>query len=84
MPSDAVALFIGGTTEWKMSDEARRLMDGRWTHMGRVNSFRRLQLAKSWGVDSVDGTGMSWFTDTKMPSYLLASEYQQGVLPNEM
>jgi hypothetical protein len=67
------ALFVGGSTEWKLSDDARRLADaaqgrGKWVHMGRVNSARRLKVAKSWGVDSIDGTELSWFTDTKLPA----------------
>jgi hypothetical protein len=81
VPVGAAALFIGGTTEWKLSDHARALIrPGRWTHMGRVNSHRRLRLAHSWGVDSVDGSALAWFTDTKLSGYLAASEYRQGVL----
>jgi hypothetical protein len=54
-------LFIGGSTAWKLSEacfsliaEAKRR--GKWVHMGRVNSLRRLRIAKSVGCDSVDGT----------------------------
>ncbi len=69
------ALFIGGSTEWKLSDHAHRLVleargRGKWTHMGRVNSERRMRLAKSWGVDSVDGTSVSAFTRTHLPTRL--------------
>lgn len=32
-------------------DEARHM--GEWVHVGRVNSWRRLDLAASWDVDSV-------------------------------
>lgn len=85
LPRGVAALFVGGTTEWKLSNHARRLVEdakdrGLWTHMGRVNSHRRLRLARSWGVDSVDGSALSWFTDTKLPDYLAASEYEQGAL----
>lgn len=67
------ALFVGGSTEWKLSDDAHRIVEaakaeGKWVHMGRVNSARRLKVAKSWGVDSIDGTELSWFTDTKLPA----------------
>ena len=70
--ADINTLFIGGSTEWKLSEDSRRLVDyatgrGKWVHMGRVNSARRLKVAKSWGVDSIDGTELSWFTDTKLP-----------------
>ncbi len=54
-------LFVGGTTKWKLSQGAYDLVteakvQGKWTHMGRVNSERRLRLADEWGCDSVDGT----------------------------
>jgi hypothetical protein len=62
VPWDAFdVLFIGGSTAWKLSEacfsliaEAKRR--GKWVHMGRVNSLRRLKIAKSVGCDSVDGT----------------------------
>lgn len=55
------AIFIGGTTEYKLSHTARDITfeakrRGKWVHMGRVNSYKRIKLADSWGVDSVDGT----------------------------
>ena len=47
--------------EWKLTPGARKLVDlakakGKWVHMGRVNSFKRLNIAASWGCDSADGT----------------------------
>lgn len=58
---DLDCLFIGGSTAWKLSEMARLLVAeakrrGKWVHMGRVNSFRRLALAARWGCDSADGT----------------------------
>jgi len=53
-----------------------RGFDG-WVHVGRVNSNRRLRLVKSYGADSVDGSGMAMFTETKLPGYLDASEFEQ-------
>lgn len=58
---DFDALFIGGTTEWKLSEAAHELAAeakrrGKWLHMGRVNSRRRLRIAHAMGCDSVDGT----------------------------
>ena len=54
-------LFVGGTTVYKLSEsayaavrEAKRR--GKHTHMGRVNSLRRLRLAAMAGYDSADGT----------------------------
>jgi hypothetical protein len=62
VPWDAFdVLFVGGSTRWKLSEtcfsliaEAKRR--GKWVHMGRVNSLRRLTLAASVGCDSADGT----------------------------
>jgi hypothetical protein len=70
------AVFIGGTTEWKLSLDAYRIVDrakdqGKWVHMGRVNTRRRLKVAKAWGCDSVDGTSTVMFTDTHLPWQLI-------------
>ncbi len=53
--------FLAGSTEWKtgeeayiMATEARRR--GKWVHMGRVNSWERLDWASTIGCDSADGT----------------------------
>lgn len=55
------AVFVGGSTEFKMSSVAAELMReakarGKWVHVGRVNSYRRLKWAHDHGADSVDGT----------------------------
>lgn len=55
------ALFVGGSTSWKLGAGVRELGDqarahGLWTHIGRVNSRKRLFYAHSAGFDSVDGT----------------------------
>lgn len=52
-------LFIGGSTRWKLAAEALTRMAremGKWVHMGRVNSYRRLRHAEAMGCHSVDGT----------------------------
>lgn len=65
--SDFDALFIGGSKtpnpkdEWKTSLGAESLCRaarsaGKWVHMGRVNSLKRLQRARAMGCHSVDGT----------------------------
>lgn len=69
------ALFIGGTTEWKMGLPAARLTHeakarGLWVHMGRVNSVRRIRYAQAIGCDSFDGTQFSRFSDTYLLKYL--------------
>lgn len=54
-------LFVGGTTKWKLSEHAYSLVQeakrrGKWTHMGRVNSWQRFRAAAAAGYDSADGT----------------------------
>lgn len=58
---DFDCLFIGGDTEFKLSAQSQFLVrwakaEGKWVHMGRVNSYKRLSLANRWGCDSADGT----------------------------
>lgn len=66
------ALFVGGTTQWKLSEQAASIIReakrrGKWVHMGRVNSNRRIQYAKAMGVDSVDGSGYARFSKDMVP-----------------
>lgn len=69
VPWDKIdALFIGGSTEFKLGRHAESLTKearsrGKWTHMGRVNARRRMRLAHAWACNSVDGTSFSWFPD---------------------
>ena len=70
--SDFDALFIGGTTHFKLSKEARVIVDyckanDKWVHMGRVNSRRRIQIAYDWHCDSVDGTYLAFSPDANTP-----------------
>jgi hypothetical protein len=65
-------LFIGGSTDFKLSDTARMFCAEAkarriWVHMGRVNSFKRMVMAKQWGVDSVDGTYLAFGPDVNTP-----------------
>lgn len=62
------AWFVGGSTEWKLSAASADLVEesrrrGKWTHMGRVNTRRRMRIAYDFGCDSIDGTGWSRFPD---------------------
>lgn len=81
---DLDALFVGGVPEpgqradWKLSPAAVDLVTqantrGKWTHMGRVNSGRRLEYAKAIGCRSIDGSKFSRFTDTWLPGGLAAA-----------
>lgn len=58
------ALFIGGSTEYKLSQTVVRLVkqakaQGKWVHMGRVNTLKRLTHAYLIGCDSVDGSSVA-------------------------
>jgi hypothetical protein len=73
IPEGPSALFIGGSTEWKLGPEARALAaaakrEGLWVHMGRVNSLRRLRYAADIGCDSVDGTYLAFGPDKNLPT----------------
>jgi hypothetical protein len=75
VPADADVLFLGGTTEWKLSHHASAIVaqaarEGRWVHMGRVNSERRLTAARSMGCNSVDGTYLTFGPDINLPRLL--------------
>lgn len=66
------AVFVGGSTEYKLgvdaqsivAEAARRRLA---THMGRVNTRRRMKVAKAWRCGSVDGTASAMFTDLIVP-----------------
>lgn len=58
------AVFVGGSTAFKYSDQVREIVtesnrQGKWVHMGRVNSAARIMYAMSIGCHSFDGTGYS-------------------------
>lgn len=66
-------LFIGGTTDWKLGAAVRVLVAeakrrGKWVHMGRVNSGRRMRHAQVIGCDSSDGTYLSFGPEANLPT----------------
>lgn len=68
-------LFVGGSTAWKIGPAARRIVadakaHGKWVHMGRVNSHRRLSYAAHIGCDSADGTYLVFGPDVNLPKML--------------
>lgn len=72
---DFDCLFIGGDTAWKLGPAARELAGeararGKWVHMGRVNSERRIRYAAAIGCDSVDGTYLRFGPDRLLPDVL--------------
>lgn len=69
------ALFLGGSTRWKLGQYAADLTAqakarGKWVHMGRVNSHARLRHARDIGCDSVDGTFLAFGPDVNLPQLL--------------
>ena len=79
------SLFIGGSTEYKLSEETANIVriakeKDKWIHMGRVNSYKRIRYANSIGCDSVDGTKYSMFANTYIQGALeLLSELSNFV-----
>jgi len=67
------ALFIGGSTAFKLGTFAREMTDcarhmGKAVHMGRVNSVMRLNYARDIGCTSCDGSAMArWSSKTLIP-----------------
>jgi hypothetical protein len=65
---DAIdAIFIGGSTEWKLSQHAAAVIKtakalGKWAHVGRVNTPARFEYFEKMGADSIDGTGLSRYS----------------------
>ncbi|ADD81108.1 gp03 [Rhodococcus phage ReqiPine5] len=76
VPWDRIdALFIGGTTDWKMGPEAALLVKearrrGKYVHFGRVNSFKRYKYAHEIGCHSVDGTYLVFGPKVNLPRLL--------------
>lgn len=68
IPWDLIdAIFIGGSTAWKLSAHAADIIRtgqilGKWTHAGRVNTPGRFEYFQALGVDSIDGTGLSRYS----------------------
>jgi hypothetical protein len=67
------ALFLGGSTEWKLGPGAARLAAetkrrGYWSHLGRCNTLKRFRHAFFLGCGSVDGSGFSRWPDESIPT----------------
>ena len=57
-------VFIGGSTEWKLSVAAEQIVRaaqaiGKWVHVGRVNTPQRIDKFYEMGVDSIDGASFA-------------------------
>jgi len=81
---DIDAVFVGGSTEWKMSQDALNLLveageRGLWRHVGRVNSVKRI--AHFWDfADSFDGTGFAIAPNQKLKLVLPYMTWRQNQL----
>lgn len=69
------ALFIGGSTDWKLGADAAQLLReakarGLHVHVGRINSMKRAWRFSSLGADSMDGSGFSRWPARWIPWFL--------------
>jgi len=72
---DVDAVFIGGTTDWKLGPRVVEIpaeANDRdiSVHMGRVNSHKRLAYAAWIGCDTADGTFLAFGPDQNLPKLL--------------
>jgi hypothetical protein len=68
------AVFIGGSTEWKLSEAASQIVQaakvmGKWCHVGRVNTPGRFEYFDNLGADSCDGTGIARYSEMRSKIY---------------
>lgn len=64
---DISAVFIGGSTSWKLSPHVEHIIRAakaldKWVHVGRVNDAARFQHFDDLGADSCDGTGIARYS----------------------
>jgi len=68
------AVFLGGSTAYKLSEDAMSLLyaakkRGKYVHVGRVNTANRIYLFQHI-ADTIDGSSFSRFTNTLLPPIL--------------
>jgi len=86
IPWDRIdAIFIGGSTAFKVSDVAAQCLKaakalGKWVHIGRVNDPARYEYFEKMGADSCDGTGIAMYTHMRQK---IANRDAQGRLLEE-
>lgn len=63
-----LGIFLGGSTEWKLKTMYAwgivASAMGRYYHVGRVNTARRIRLCAEAGADSFDGTSATMYSCT--------------------
>lgn len=58
------AVFVGGSTEWKLSSHAREIIyhaqaKGKWIHAGRVSTRKRIKYFRELKADSIDSVAFN-------------------------
>lgn len=90
VPWDRIdALFIGGSTEYKLGPEAaefareaKRL--GKWVHWGRVNTLKRIRyIAELGAVDSIDGSKWARWRKTYLDTGLRWVRESEALMPTD-
>jgi hypothetical protein len=81
--SDLAAIFVGGSTAWKMGPHAADVVRaarilGKHVHVGRVNTPRRYKHFCDLGANTCDGTGLSRYS--WMLKRIAAAEYEDWPL----
>ncbi|GAA3292684.1 hypothetical protein Dvina_51730 [Dactylosporangium vinaceum] len=82
------AVFIGGTTAWKLGPAAAEVASharslGLQVHVGRVNSLRRLRYAAAIGAHSADGTHLAYGPRRNLPQLLGWLEQVNAEAPDQ-
>lgn len=77
--ANLAAVFIGGSTDWKMSKHAAAIVKasrviGKWCHVGRINTPGRLEYFQDLGADSCDGTGLAQYSHMRLNIHQRATE----------
>lgn len=87
VPWDEIsAVFVGASTQWKLSRTAERLVHiararGLWVHVGRVNTLKRVARVEAMKADSIDGSQFSRWPTKYLPQFLARLQHQQHLLP---
>lgn len=64
------AVFIGGSTQWKLSNHAIACIKAaqalnKWVHVGRINTPGRFEFFQNLNINSFDGSGLARFSDMR-------------------
>lgn len=80
------AIFIGGSDAWHWSEPAFALAAeararGKWSHNGRVNSWRRFRSVEAAGFDSADGTVLRFDPDRPVSTWPARARLEPSLWP---